>query len=67
MIYVKRPRRRSDPTSVDIYRFVNDRLAGDGMTLFICWSHNWRFPSLFMNAGPGSGILPLTAIGGSQE
>ncbi len=41
----------------DIYQFVNDRLAGDGMTLFIYWSHGWRLPSLFLIAGIGTWFL----------
>lgn len=48
---------------VDIYQFVNDRLAGDGMTLFIYWSHSWRLPSLFMIAGLGTWFLTTKGIG----
>ena len=48
---------------VDIYKFVNDRLAGDGMTLFIYWSHSWRLPSLFMIAGLGTWFLTARGIG----
>jgi hypothetical protein len=39
---------------VDIYRFVNNDLAGEGMSLFIFWSHSWRLPSLFLIAGIGT-------------
>jgi glucans biosynthesis protein C len=42
---------------VDIYGFVNNELAGDGMTLFIYWSHSWRLPSLFLIAGIGTWFL----------
>jgi glucans biosynthesis protein C len=42
---------------VDIYRFVNNELAGDGMTLFIYWSHSWRLPSLFLISGIGTWFL----------
>lgn len=48
---------------IDIYGFVNDRLAGDGMTLFIYWSHSWRLPSLFMIAGLGTWFLTFRGIG----
>lgn len=48
---------------VDIYRFVNDRLAGDGLTLFIYWSHSWRLPSLFMIAGIGTWFLTSRGAG----
>jgi glucans biosynthesis protein C len=48
---------------VDIYRFVNDRLAGDGMTLFIYWSHSWRLPSLFLIAGIGTWFLARRGAG----
>lgn len=41
----------------DIYQFVNNDLAGDGMTLFIYWSHSWRLPSLFLIAGIGTWFL----------
>jgi glucans biosynthesis protein C len=41
----------------EIYGFVNNQLAGDGMTLFIYWSHSWRLPSLFMIAGIGTWFL----------
>ena len=41
----------------DIYRFVNNQLAGDGMTLFIYWSHSWRLPSLFLISGIGTYFL----------
>ncbi len=50
---------------VDIYRFVNNRLAGDGMTLFIYWSHSWRLPSLFLIAGIGSWFLARRGAGAS--
>ena len=46
-----------------IYQFVNDRLAGDGMTLFIYWSHSWRLPSLFMIAGIGTWFLTSRGVG----
>jgi glucan biosynthesis protein C len=42
---------------VDIYGFVNNQLAGNGMTMFIYWSHSWRLPSLFMIAGVGTWFL----------
>lgn len=48
---------------VDIYGFVNNQLAGDGMTLFIYWSHSWRLPSLFMIAGIGTWFLTRRVIG----
>ena len=48
---------------VDIYRFVNNQLAGDGMTLFIYWSHSWRLPSLFMIAGIGTWFLTRRSLG----
>jgi glucans biosynthesis protein C len=47
----------------DIYRFTNNRLAGDGMTLFIYWSHSWRLPSLFLIAGIGTWFLTRRGIG----
>jgi hypothetical protein len=47
----------------DIYGFVNDQLAGDGMTLFIYWSHSWRLPSLFMIAGIGTWFLTAGGTG----
>ncbi|NVK16624.1 MAG: acyltransferase family protein [Rhodobacteraceae bacterium] len=46
-----------------IYHFVNDRLAGNGMTLFIYWSHSWRLPSLFMIAGVGTWFLTARGVG----
>jgi peptidoglycan/LPS O-acetylase OafA/YrhL len=48
---------------VDIYRFVNDRLAGEGMTLFIYWSHSWRLPSLFLIAGIGTWFVTVREVG----
>ena len=48
---------------VDIYRFVNNQLAGDGMTLFIYWSHSWRLPSLFLISGVGTYFLTRRGIG----
>lgn len=48
---------------VDIYRFVNNQLAGDGMTLFIYWSHSWRLPSLFLISGIGTYFLARRGIG----
>ncbi|KIC20216.1 acyltransferase family protein [Leisingera sp. ANG-Vp] len=48
---------------VGIYQFVNDQLAGDGLTLFIYWSHSWRLPSLFMIAGVGTWFLTLRGAG----
>lgn len=48
---------------VDIYRFVNNQLAGDGMTLFIYWSHSWRLPSLFLISGIGTYFLTRHGIG----
>ena len=48
---------------IDIYRFVNDDLAGDGMTLFIYWSHSWRLPSLFLIAGIGTWFLTTKTAG----
>ena len=48
---------------VDIYRFVNNQLAGDGMTLFIYWSHSWRLPSLFLISGIGTYFLTRRGIG----
>jgi glucans biosynthesis protein C len=48
---------------VDIYGFVNNQLAGDGMTLFIYWSHSWRLPSLFMIAGIGTWFLTRRGTG----
>lgn len=47
----------------DIYGFVNDRLAGDGMTLYIYWSHGWRLPSLFLIAGIGTWFLTAKGVG----
>lgn len=47
----------------DIYGFVNNQLAGDGMTLFIHWSHSWRLPSLFMIAGVGTWFLTSRGTG----
>lgn len=47
----------------DIYGFVNNQLAGDGMTLFIYWSHSWRLPSLFMIAGVGTWFLTSRGTG----
>ncbi len=47
----------------DIYRFVNNQLAGNGMTLFIYWSHSWRLPSLFMIAGIGTWFLTRRSLG----
>ncbi len=47
----------------DIYRFVNNQLAGDGMTLFIYWSHSWRLPSLFLIAGLGTWYLTRQSYG----
>jgi len=47
----------------DIYGFVNNQLAGDGMTLFIYWSHSWRLPSLFMIAGVGTWFLAARGAG----
>jgi len=48
---------------VDIYRFVNNQLASDGMTLFIYWSHSWRLPSLFLISGIGTYFLTRRGIG----
>ena len=48
-----------------IYQFVNDRLAGGGLTLFIYWSHSWRLPSLFMIAGIGIWFLTARGVGPS--
>lgn len=48
---------------VDIYRFINNQLAGDGMTLFIYWSHSWRLPSLFLISGIGTYFLTRRGIG----
>lgn len=48
---------------VDIYHFVNNQLAGDGMTLFIYWSHSWRLPSLFLISGIGTYFLTRRGIG----
>ena len=48
---------------IDIYRFVNNQLAGDGMTLFIYWSHSWRLPSLFLISGIGTYFLTRRGIG----
>ncbi|QDA35897.1 hypothetical protein E4191_17260 (plasmid) [Paracoccus liaowanqingii] len=42
---------------VNIYGFVNDHLAGNGMKFFIYWSHSWRLPSLFLIAGLGTWFL----------
>lgn len=47
----------------DIYGFVNNRLAGDGMSLFIYWSHSWRLPSLFLIAGIGTWFLTARGTG----
>lgn len=47
----------------DVYRFVNNQLAGDGMTLYIYWSHSWRLPSLFMIAGIGTWFLTRRSLG----
>ncbi|WP_171060794.1 acyltransferase family protein [Poseidonocella sp. HB161398] len=47
----------------DIYQFANDRLAGDGMTLFIYWSHSWRLPSLFLISGVGTWFLTARGSG----
>jgi glucans biosynthesis protein C len=47
----------------DIYRFTNDQFAGEGMALFICWSHSWRLPSLFLIAGIGTWFLTSRGIG----
>lgn len=38
----------------DIYGFVNDRLAGPWLGLFIYFSHSWRLPALFVVAGFGA-------------
>jgi len=48
---------------VDIYGFVNNQLAGDGLSLFIYWSHSWRLPSLFMIAGIGTWFLTRRVTG----
>lgn len=48
---------------VDIYQFVNNDLAGCGMTLFLYWSHSWRLPSLFLIAGIGTWFLTKTGVG----
>ncbi|WP_107784449.1 acyltransferase family protein [Nitrosomonas nitrosa] len=48
---------------VDIYQFVNNNLAGDGMTLFIYWSHSWRLPSLFLISGIGTYFLTRRGFG----
>ncbi|ETX13194.1 hypothetical protein OCH239_12795 [Roseivivax halodurans JCM 10272] len=48
---------------VAIYGFVNDRLAGDGITLFIYWSHSWRLPSLFLIAGIGTWFVTSRGVG----
>ena len=48
---------------VDIYQFVNNDLAGDGMSLFIYWSHSWRLPSLFLIAGIGTWFLTNRGVG----
>lgn len=48
---------------VDIYGFVNNQLAGEGMTLFIYWSHSWRLPSLFLIAGIGTWFLSSRSAG----
>lgn len=47
----------------DIYGFVNNNLAGDGMSLFIYWSHSWRLPSLFLIAGIGTWFLTARGTG----
>lgn len=47
----------------EIYGFVNDRVAGDGMTLYIYWSHSWRLPSLFLIAGIGTWFLTAKGTG----
>jgi hypothetical protein len=48
---------------VDIYRFVNNDLAGEGMSLFIFWSHSWRLPSLFLIAGIGTWFITRNGAG----
>lgn len=48
---------------VEIYHFVNNQLAGDGMSLFIYWSHSWRLPSLFLISGIGTYFLTRRGIG----
>lgn len=47
----------------DIYGFVNNQLAGDGLYLFIYWSHSWRLPSLFLIAGIGTWFLTAKGTG----
>lgn len=42
------------PWGADIYRFVNDEVAGDWLGLLIYWSHSWRLPALFAVAGIGT-------------
>ncbi|MBM7067941.1 acyltransferase family protein [Actibacterium sp. 188UL27-1] len=41
------------PFGAEIYGFANDRLAGDGLSLAIYFSHTWRLPALFLIAGIG--------------
>lgn len=48
---------------VDVYHFVNNQLAGSGMSLFIYWSHSWRLPSLFLISGIGTYFLTRRGIG----
>lgn len=48
---------------VEIYRFVNNQLAGEGMSWFIYWSHSWRLPSLFLISGIGTYFLTRRSIG----
>ncbi len=38
----------------DIYRFVNNEVAGDWLGLLVYWSHSWRLPALFLIAGIGT-------------
>ena len=38
----------------EIYGFANDRLAGDGLSLLIYFSHTWRLPALFLISGIGT-------------
>ncbi|TNC60302.1 acyltransferase family protein [Rubellimicrobium roseum] len=38
----------------DIYRFTNDKVAGDWLGLLIYWTHSWRLPALFLIAGIGT-------------
>ncbi|MEM9010522.1 MAG: acyltransferase family protein [Pseudomonadota bacterium] len=42
------------PFGAEIYGLVNDRLAGDGLSLAIYFSHSWRLPTLFLIAGLGT-------------